>query len=389
MRSVLYTVPYISCFYAEKRNHFSTCSASLNPSKGSVPFQGFDLKNHNPLNYPYEVIDSVEKLNAAVKSLRGATCVALDVEALCTKALTKRLGDISLIQACSDTSKVVYLFDALTLPRSEFRSSMEEIMTSKSIWKFFFDCRRDVEALHSQLNLVPQGVIDLQLYFTAWQWKLRSVYRRSSMGYVLKTVSGISRKETDSAVQTAMTLGDRPVWDVRPLPKHFLEYAASDVRDIMLMAPHLLSKAAKNVCFDHLERLSFCYVEHYAQLSAVEDELDPSPAEVSPELLERFVGPGGVCKFCGAPGHVESECFRRQSASLRCTFCGALGHSSRNCFKQHPQLLKCESCGQVGHNASNCFRKNPCKFCGGNHKTSSCHKRLQSKSFFPLEEAPK
>lgn len=336
----------------------------------------------NPLEFPYRMIDSLQELKAAAASLAKANCVALDVEALCTKDQRKKLGDISLVQACGDSENVVYLFDALTLPQEELTSYMGEVFTNTNICKMFFDCRRDVEALHSQLGLIPTSVLDLQLYFTAWQWKLRSVRRRSSMGYVLNSVAGIARQEGDSAVQTAMSLGNRPVWDVRPLPEHFLEYAAGDVRHIMLMTPYIIEKVSKVVPVDRVERITAKYVEHYSQSAEVEHELDPSPAEVHLELLERFIGPGGVCQFCGAPGHTETECFKKQSNTMRCTFCGSVGHSARNCYKQHPHLLKCEACGQVGHSASHCFKKNPCKHCGGSHQSNSCHKRLERTKYF-------
>ena len=60
---------------------------------------------------------------------------------------------------------------------------------------------------------------------------------------------------------------------------------------------------------------------------------------------------------------------------LKCGYCGALGHLSTNCFKKHPHLLKCSHCGQMGHNESHCFVKNPCEFCGGKHKTENCLKK--------------
>lgn len=348
-----------------------------------------DVTKDNPIMYPYKVVDTVEEMEKACDSLSKAGCIALDIEALCTQDLKKQLGDISLVQACSDAEKTVYLFDALVLPRDKFIATVGNILCSTAVWKLFFDCRRDVEALNSQLGFVPKKVLDLQLYFTAWQWKLRSVHRRSSMGYVLKTVSGATRREEDSVVQTAMTMGNRPVWDVRPLPEHFLEYAAGDVRHILFMTPHLVEKGGTAVDVERVERITAHYVEHYAQAGGMEEELDPSPAEVNIEMLERFIGPGGVCKFCGAAGHTEAECFRKQSNSLRCTFCGALGHSSRNCYKQHPQLLKCESCSQIGHSAANCFKKNPCKYCGGKHKSNSCHKRIEKKKFFDLDAVKK
>ena len=141
---------------------------------------------------------------------------------------------------CGSNSPVVYLFDILTLSIPVFARETKDIFADANITKWMFDCRRDVEALSCQMGLVPAGVIDLQLYDTALQWKSKSVSRRSSLNYVLKRVANIDRHDGDSAVHAAMTLGHRPVWDVRPLPPHFIQYAADDVRHILLIAPGLM-----------------------------------------------------------------------------------------------------------------------------------------------------
>eukprot|EP00658_Telonema_sp_P-2_P035764 TRINITY_DN25964_c0_g1_i1.p1 TRINITY_DN25964_c0_g1~~TRINITY_DN25964_c0_g1_i1.p1 ORF type:complete len:185 (-),score=37.89 TRINITY_DN25964_c0_g1_i1:82-636(-) len=116
---------------------------------------------------------------------------------------------------------------------------IEPLMTNPNIQKLMFDCRRDVEALSAQMKLKPAAVLDLQLYFTSIQWKTKSVNRRSGMTFVIKNVCGLTPQEGDSAVQAAMTLGNRPVWDIRPLPSHFLDYAADDVRHTPVSYTHL------------------------------------------------------------------------------------------------------------------------------------------------------
>ncbi|CBH14702.1 zinc finger protein, predicted [Trypanosoma brucei gambiense DAL972] len=326
------------------------------------------------LKYPYRVVDTHEKLKEAVTSLQGARSIALDIEAFCTTDQAKQLGRISLVQACSDAKPVVFLFDVLTLTPDVFVKDMQSLLSDREIRKLFFDCRRDVEALSCQLGVKPEGVLDLQVFFTAIQWKLRSVNRRSGMGYVLKSVAGLTRQEGDSAVQTAMTLGNRPVWDIRPLPDHFLEYAAGDVRHILLLSNYLVGNKDVPVDVVAVERLTAQYVEHYAVGKPVITEADATPAEVNRAWLERYIGPGGGCHFCGAKGHTEAECFKKQNGKAKCSFCGEVGHTARNCFKKHPQLLTCEKCGQLGHTGASCFRTNPCKHCGGPHSSANCHK---------------
>ncbi|KAG8348640.1 putative 3' 5' exonuclease Zinc knuckle [Trypanosoma vivax] len=329
------------------------------------------------LQYPYEVVDTLNKLEDAVGSLVKAHSIALDVEAFCTTEHAKQLGRISLIQACSDAKPVVFLFDILALTPEVFVKTTQPLLGNSGVRKILFDCRRDVEALSCQLGVKLEGVLDLQLFFTAIQWKLRSVNRRSGMGYVLKNVAGLTRQEADSAVQAAMTLGNRPVWDVRPLPDHFLEYAAGDVRHILLLANHLVGGEKVPVDVAAVERLTAQYVEHYAVGKPVVTEADATPAEVNIAWLERYIGPGGVCHFCGAKGHTEAECFKRQNGKAKCSFCGESGHTARNCFKKHPQLLTCDNCGQLGHTSASCFRTNPCKHCGGQHSSANCHEMLR------------
>lgn len=328
------------------------------------------------LHYPYEVISTESQLRKAVDLLRNSRQISLDIEAFCTpeSVKTPQLGQISLVQTCSDAAPVVFLFDILSLSVPAFAAALRSVLRDEAIRKLFFDCRRDIEALSTQMNLVPTRVLDLQLFFTAVQWKLRSVNRRSGMTYVLKNVAGVERQESDSAVQTAMAVGDRPVWDTRPLPSHFLEYAADDVRHIHLLSTYFPT-LTQHVSVEAVERLTAQYVQHYGMGSPVTVEADVQPAQVNTAWLERFIGPGGVCGFCGSKGHIESECFRKLNNNVRCSYCGAVGHTSRNCFQKHPELLKCERCGQLGHTATNCFKANPCKYCGGNHRSENCHQR--------------
>lgn len=338
------------------------------------------------LKLPYKVIETPEAFSDAMRELSRSSSVSLDIEAFCTSGKERQLGTISLLQACSATTPVVYLFDVLTLTKPTFIAGIRPLLESTAITKLFFDCRRDVEALSCQMGVKPAKVLDLQLQFTALQWKLKSNSRRSGMTYVLKSLARIERQYTDSAVQTAMTCGGRAVWDVRPLPAHFLEYAADDVRHICLLEAHLRQRCDEmKIPVGSVERLTGSYVDSYAIGQPVTSEPDSRPAEVNASLLERYIGPGGSCAFCGARGHTEAECFKKEqgkASTVRCTFCGQAGHTVGNCFNKNPQVLKCDLCGQIGHSADRCFKKNPCKHCGGQHSAANCHKYLRDISFF-------
>jgi hypothetical protein len=346
--------------------------------------------------------------------------VACDVEALVNPLQAnqvKHLGDISLIQLCCPEvdNESVNIVDVLSIGNETVKETLKPIMESKEIRKIMFDCRRDVEALSVQLQLRPQRILDLQLVHTAHQWKMKASDRRSGLQFVLKQELGVDRAAGDAAVSKAMLHGNRPVWDVRPLPEHFLEYAADDVRH--LYALYETMKIRHENIMDSAERISEEYTRFYSvNMKYVEEDADVKSQTVRTDWLERYFGPAGVCGFCGARGHHEENCFKKHQAAasensnntnnanqtttttttsssanvttnphqptetatktiLRCGYCGSLGHLSTNCFKKHPQLLKCKHCGQMGHTETHCFVKNPCEFCGGKHKTDKCLKK--------------
>ncbi|KPA86306.1 hypothetical protein ABB37_00525 [Leptomonas pyrrhocoris] len=373
---------------AEAPNPLSSSSSLTSSSSAAVATatsvaktsaSSLDTVRAEILKYPYQVISCEAELREAVDVLRRSRQVSLDVEAFCTPESVKspQLGQVSLVQTCGDTVPVVFLFDILSLSVPTFTAALRPVLCDAEIRKLSFDCRRDIEALSTQMDLVPTRVLDLQLFYTCVQWKLRSVNRRSGMTYVLKSIAGVDRQEGDSAVQTAMSVGDRPVWDTRPLPSHFLEYAADDVRHIHLLSTYFPT-LTQHVSMEAVERLTAQYVQHYGVGRPVTVEADLQPAQVNTAWLERFIGPGGVCSFCGSKGHIESECFRKLNSNVRCSYCGATGHTSRNCFQKHPELLKCELCGLLGHTAANCFKTNPCRYCGGNHRSENCHQRVNA-----------
>ena len=362
------------------RSSGASSSSSTSGSASSPSVGGENETDFSILKYPYQVIDTEALLTSAVRAMAASKKFALDIEAYCTNnSHQKQLGTVSLLQVCPSSEPVVFLIDVVRLGVPTVIKHIGPVMTDNAVQKLMFDCRRDVEAMSSQMKLKPQGVLDIQLFFTSIQWKAKSVSRRSGMTYVLKNVCNLTRQEGDSAVQAAMTLGSRPVWDVRPLPPHFLEYAADDVRHILMLSKALQGSYASLT--DPVARLTAQYVDHYAVERPVEVEADPKPHEVSADWLERFIGPGGRCGHCGMRGHVDSECFKKQTGNMRCSHCGEMGHLPKNCYKKFPQLLKCELCGQMGHTKHQCFQRNKCAFCGGGHRTDSCHKKLKQERY--------
>lgn len=75
-----------------------------------------------------------------------------------------RHGKIFTIQVYAPSIDTFYLFDCKTLSYSDVRLALNNVFSSNSVIKYFFDCRSDVDALYHQYNIELKNVVDVQLF---------------------------------------------------------------------------------------------------------------------------------------------------------------------------------------------------------------------------------
>jgi len=332
------------------------------------------MAHRQSLKWPHRFIDTEEALKTCAKVLKGSASagqnVAVDVEAFCVEKNSRHLGQVSLLQLCGPADPNVYIIDVLTLGAERVAHYIKRVLCHPEIRKVMFDCRKDVEALSTQMGLTCVNVLDLQLFHTASLWTTRGTNRRSNMDWVLRNLTGVASSEELKAVEAAFEYGNRNVWDERPLPEHLVAYAANDVRHMLVLAEHL--KNANSEIEDKVVELSQKYIDYYATGTLAEKDVDPKANEVSKKWLEEVFGQGGGCAYCGGKGHDDTNCFKKEKEKMKCQNCGDIGHLTNKCFKIHPEKNKCSHCGQSGHQSGKCFLLHPCTKCGGKHPTEKC-----------------
>ena len=362
--TLLHVKPYLNLY---RNSSLLNSFSKLKPLKYTIPS---DLQT-SILQLQYNMIDNEALLYKMHEDLSCCSDIAIDLEALCSKSSQKNsdgifyLGEISLIQLSAPNISIVFLVDVLTLGKSLVFKYLNPLFSNSKFKFHFFDLRRDIEALGMQLNLKPISVIDHQLLHTCVDWARKGINKRPSLKYSLYYQFGLERAHSDTAVSAAMTLGNRLVWDTRPLPTHFMNYAADDVRHLLLFMSPILNdesylKLHNPLLFKLIplvEEMSKFYVNWYSQLKPVQTEADSSVNIVNETWLEKFIGPAGKCSHCNKNGHAIEDCFQLNGNTVKCSHCGKTGHTVNNCFKLKPQLTKCTFCHQIGHNESKCFAK--------------------------------
>ncbi len=75
-----------------------------------------------------------------------------------------RNGKINYIQLYVIQTDQVFIFNCSCLEKSDVKSALGPLFEQKSISKYMFDCRSDVDALYHQYDIKLNGVVDVQLY---------------------------------------------------------------------------------------------------------------------------------------------------------------------------------------------------------------------------------
>ena len=106
----------------------------------------------------YFLVDTKEKLEKAMESLKEATLVALDSEGVSLS----RTGRCTLVQIARNDE--IFLLDLVSLSREDLiQTGLKEMLENESQKKLMWDGRTDCDALLHQVGIRVKGVVDLQV----------------------------------------------------------------------------------------------------------------------------------------------------------------------------------------------------------------------------------
>jgi len=208
---------------------------------------------------PIPLITSTKACIKAVQEIMTFPVVAVDCEGV---SLSKE-GKLCLIQVA--TPKKVYLFDVLKGgERLFFDRGLRYLLESNKIVKVMHDCRKDSEALYFQYDVTLRGVWDSQIaYAVLSQLKGFKTPYPIGLNTLLKACSCEENKFKDM-VKSAMT-AMKNFWEVRPLSRMMIDYAAGDVSNLLRVYSMLnneLQSCGQNYDFNRIiEDFSVEYLE--------------------------------------------------------------------------------------------------------------------------------
>jgi len=177
---------------------------------------------------PFVFIDKIDEVYyRAIQEIGSNSIIAVDCEGVCLG----RNGKICLLQIATETN--VFLFDVQTLGSSLFSCGLKAILEYHAPSKIFYDCRRDSDALFHQFDIRLKGVLDAALTEIFFRMvngmgnpRYLKGYKKCVETYLIidNPYFGALKSQVSS-----MMSSDTNFWEMRPLPKEVLDYAAFDV----------------------------------------------------------------------------------------------------------------------------------------------------------------
>jgi len=208
---------------------------------------------------PIPLITSTKACLKAIQEIMAFPVVAVDCEGV---SLSKE-GRLCLIQVA--TPKKVYLFDVLKGGDRLFvERGLRNLLESNKVMKVMHDCRKDSEALYFQYDVSLRGVWDSQIAYTVLsQLKGFKTPYPIGLNTLLKACSCEENKFKDM-VKSAMNAMPN-FWEVRPLSRMMIDYAAGDVANLLRVYSMLnveLQASGKNYDYTRIiEDYSIEYLE--------------------------------------------------------------------------------------------------------------------------------
>ena len=177
-------------------------------------------------------IDTQQELEALCIDLKQETQIAIDFEFIRETSFTPIL---CLIQIA--TKQKIFIIDPLKLELGNLLT----ILADPQILKILHASNQDIDVLYKNFSFIISPIFDTQIAAAFLGYG-------NSISYAKLVV-----KLTDNIINKSASLTN---WQLRPLNKQQLEYAANDVKYLFILHQKLQQK------LESLERLSWCKEEH-------------------------------------------------------------------------------------------------------------------------------
>jgi len=180
-------------------------------------------------SFPHVFIDKIdETYQQAILEIGSNSLIAID----CEGVLLGRNGKLCLLQIATETN--VFLFDVQTLGEALFSNGLKAILEYHAPTKIFYDCRRDSDALFHLFGIRLKGVLDAALTEIFFRMvngmgnpRYLKGYKKCVESYLIIDNPYFSKLKNQ--VSDMMSSDGTNFWEIRPLPKLVLDYAAFDV----------------------------------------------------------------------------------------------------------------------------------------------------------------
>ena len=184
----------------------------------------------------YTLVDDEDSLSKTLVYIKEAVKKEPLIAFACEGVDLSRKGKLYLLSIATRTK--AYLIDVKVLKTMPFEKGLREILEDTNVKKLMFDCREDSDALFHQFQVKLDGVLDMQLLevMKAHSDEIGiTIGRRSERHDEVVRVKGLMECievyiKNKTMLQTKRKgAGKLSDWEKRPLLKHELEYAKTDV----------------------------------------------------------------------------------------------------------------------------------------------------------------
>lgn len=171
------------------------------------------------LDLPVEWVDNTARLNALCSHWLACQALALDTEFIRERTYYPIMG---LIQV--NDGQGIYLIDPVAdLDFGRFK----EVLSAASVLKVFHAAGEDLDVFEYFLGLLPQPIFDTQIAAAYCGMDVQMGYQR-----LVQTLFGITLNKHET----------RSNWLLRPLSPSQCDYAAEDVRFLLVLYQQLLAR---------------------------------------------------------------------------------------------------------------------------------------------------